>query len=782
MRVLELSDRDESAAYCGKLFARWGADVTRVEGRERAPSPQPLDLYLHRGKQRVTLDARDAAGRARLDALAAQSDILITDLSPRELDAIGVETLGAASPRLVRVSITPFGLSGPYRDYEATASTLLALGGYTVLMGDPGRAPLTMPGNYAYYQAADFAFVAAQAAQLAAERGAPPARLIEVSVLEALATLHQFTDTMWLANGIVRSRHGNRWENLCPTTLLPCGDGWFGMNVLQTFWLPFAHWIGRPEWSEPEHPLATNAGRMQHEDLVEDAIVEAVRGLTRRELFREGQETWRVPVGHAVQLGELLDDPHLAHRRFFETLNEQRGADGAPLRAPGSPFRFAGESPATAGAAPRSHPRAAEAGAPGGASEATAPDATRPLAGVRIIDLTRIWAGPLATRILADLGAEVIKVEAPSGRGPAAGMPGSAPVERPWNRQPLFNKLNRNKQSVAIDLKSAAGRHAFLALVRASDVVIENFSARAMPGLGLGYEALRAVKPDVIYIGMPSFGMDGPYRDYVGLGPSIEPTTGLTALMGYGPDEPRVTSKAISDAIGGTNAAVAVLVALARHARTGEGACIDLSQQECGIAFLGEHVLERQLTGREPERRGNAHRAYAPHGVYRCAGDDDWIAIAVRDDAEWAALDAAAGRGWAADARFATLEARRAHRAALDDAIEAWTCAQEKRALMAALQARRVPAGAVLATPEWTSDPHLVDRGYFAELTHPEAGPERWDGLPLRFDGRRPYDRWVPAPLLGGDNVAVLREIARISADDIARLAERGVIVDRPPA
>ncbi|MDA0366659.1 MAG: CoA transferase, partial [Chloroflexi bacterium] len=353
--------------------------------------------------------------------------------------------------------------------------------------------------------------------------------------------------------------------------------------------------------------------------------------------------------------------------------------------------------------------------------------------------------------------------------------------ERPWNRQPLFNKLNRNKQSVAIDLKTTAGHDAFLALVRESDVVIENFSARAMPGLGLGYEALRAVKPDVIYIGMPSFGMDGPYRDYVGLGPSIEPTTGLTALMGYGPHEPRVTAKAISDAIGGTNAAVAVLVALARRARTGEGASIDLSQQECGIAFLGEHVIERQLSGHEPERRGNAHRTYAPHGVYRCAGADEWIAIAARDDAEWAALDTASGRGWAADPRFATLEARRAHGVELDAAIEQWTCAEDKRALMSALQARGVPAGAVLATPEWTSDPHLVERGYFAELLHPEAGAERWDGSPVRFDGRRGYDRWLPAPLLGGDNDAVLRKVAGFTTEYIRQLAASGVIADRPP-
>jgi crotonobetainyl-CoA:carnitine CoA-transferase CaiB-like acyl-CoA transferase len=784
IRVVELSDREEAAAYCAKLLARWGAEVIKVERPDREAPERAADLYLNGGKQRVALDYRKPEDRERLAALAASADVLVTDAPACDVEAHGLLDLGGG----VAVSITPFGLDGPYRDWEATPATLLALGGYTWLMGDAGRAPLTMPGRYPYYQAGTFAYIAALSALLAERRepGAAP-RTVEVSVLECLATLHQFTDTMWTFNGIVRSRHGNRWENLCPTTLLRCADGWYGMNILQNFWFNFAQWIGRPEAAEEGHPWATNPGRMQHQDEVEAAATEALGGKGRLEILREGQEMWRVPVGHLATLADVLSDPHVESRGFWRPMGEggEAATDGT-WRLPGSPFRFLGEErPVERPVSPVGHDtREVLAAIPApaqGARRASLDATTRPLEGIRVVDLTRIWSGPLATRTLGDLGAEVVKIEAHAGRGTGAlgaDMPGDA---RPWNRQGLFNKLNRNKQSVALDLKAPEGRELLLRLVAESDVVIENFSARAMPSLGLGYEALREANPAIVYVAMPAFGLEGPYRDYVGLGPSVEPTTGLTALMGYSDDEPRVTAKAIADAMAGTTATAAVLTALARRARTGEGALIDLSQHECGIAFLGEYFVERQLAGHEPERTGNAHREWAPHGVYRCEGDDDWIAIAARDDREWAALCELAGRGWERDPRFGDLAARRANHAALDAEIEAWTADQSKAALMHALQARGVAAGAVLSAPEWLAEPHLEARGYFVELEHEETGRGRWDGSPLRLDGARGYEGWRAAPLLGEHNASVLRQVLGLPADEIASLEARGVIADRPP-
>ncbi|HEY7270319.1 MAG TPA: CoA transferase, partial [Dehalococcoidia bacterium] len=341
---------------------------------------------------------------------------------------------------------------------------------------------------------------------------------------------------------------------------------------------------------------------------------------------------------------------------------------------------------------------------------------------------------------------------------------------------------NRNKKSLSINLKAPEGRALFLDLVKISDVVIENFSARAMPSLGLSYDEMSAVNDQIIYVAMQAFGQFGAYRDYVGLGPSIEPVTGMQAIMGYSDDEPRVTSKALTDAIGGTGAAAAVVTALQRREERGRGCHIDLSQHETGVAYVGEFLVESQLTGNEPHRLGNAHRDFAPHGVYRCAGDDEWIAIAVRDDSQWLALCGALGLGAIVeDPRFISAALRQANSAELDAAIEAATRSRAKGELAAALQAAGVAAGPVLSAPEYLADAHLQVRGYLAELNHKEVGPTAWDGSPLLFNGERGYEDWVAAPLLGEDNRPLLAELLHLGADEVDRLYASGVLAERPP-
>ena len=781
MRVVELSDREDAAAYAAKLFARWGAQVIKVESPHRPHGLEADDLYLNGGKRRLLLDRDTPEGQAHLREVLGAADILITDLPAREVLALGLlEPEGEDDP-LVRVSITPFGLDGPYRDYEATAATMLALGGYTYLSGDPGRAPLTFPGRYPYYQAGNYTYVAALAAYLYRASGGVPAPL-EISVLEVIATLHQFTDVMWTHQGRVRSRHGNRWENLCPTTMLPVADGHAAVNVIVSFWEAFTAMLGKPELAaDPE--WATDGERMKRYDRMDAMMAEAFGDWTRERFLREGQEVWRVPVGTVLTLPEMIEDRHLAAREFW------RPIEGTSIRTAGSPFRFAGEPPP-----PERPPEAPLASLDLGPRE-VAPDAGlaarvahRPLEGVRIADLTRIWSGPLATRILGDLGADVIKVEAPTGRGPAVVLRGSPgyfaeddPGDRPWNRNGLNNKLNRNKRSLAVDLKAPEGRDALLRLVAHSDVVIENFSARAMPSLGLGYDVLREVNPRVIYVAMPAFGLEGPYRDYVGLGPSIEPLTGATGLMGYGPDDPRMSVQAITDAMSGTAAAAAVLTALERRARTGEGAFIELSQHEAGITFFGEQAIEYQLTGDAPPRLGNGHPRMAPHGVYRCAGEDEWLALTVTDAEGWRALCDLAGLGWDARPEFATLEDRLAHRDALDAAIEGWAAGQSKAALMTALQEAGIAAGAVQSAPEWHHDSHLRRRDYFFSTQELDTGARTYDGLPVRFGGVRGYEEWRRAPGLGEHNREVLETVGLTSAE-VAALEGSGVIVDRPPS
>jgi crotonobetainyl-CoA:carnitine CoA-transferase CaiB-like acyl-CoA transferase len=777
MRILELSDAEGAAAICGRAFVHAGDDVIRVECPDREPPWQPADIYLNGGKRRVALDYRNAAGRAAIAAIAARCDVVVTDAPVQDVKSFGLLSLGGEGP--LHISITPFGLSGPYRDWQATDATLLALAGHTWLAGDPGRAPLTMPWRYPRYQAGQFAYIAARSELL---RAAPQerSRTIEVSMLECLSSLHQGTDTMWTSERVIRSRNGNTFFR-GGQMLLPCHDGWYEVSAGQAFWVGFAHMIGRPDFAtDPKY--ATLAGRSAHQREIEQITTDALWDWPVQRIMCEGQEVWRVPMGYVAALGSLLKDEQLAQADFWQPIAGQ-----PELRMPGPAARIVGE--------PR--PPEPTTAPPGSDTEAVLAEVARedqpasgrksceegsyrpPLAGIRILDLTHIWAGPLVTRILGDLGADVIKVERPTGRGPAE-IPND-PKPRPWNRQALFNKLNRNKRSIALDLKHERGRELFLRLVAKADVVIENFSPRAMPNLGLGHDRLRALNPRLIYVAMPAFGLGGPRRDYIGVGTSIEPSSGLTALMGYSDAEPRITAAGVTDPMAGTVGAGAILDAIERRRQTGEGALIELSQQQAGITFIGEYLIERQLTGREPVRLGNGHRVYAPQGVYRCRGEDDWISITARDEREWRALCAVAGRGWERDARFAGVACRRADRAALDEAIEAWTSGLEKWEISRLLQQQGVPAGPVLSAPEWLAEEHLNARGYWVEYNHAEAGRGRWDGSPIRLDGNPGTGCWTPAPLLGEHNAAVLMELEEVDAHVVEALWADGVITDHPP-
>ena len=349
MRVLEVGG-GVAASYCARLLGRWGADTIKVElpseattGRRHVQEADDewLDRYLNGGKQRVTLDYWNTDGRALLDRLAARCDVFLTDHTPAEIDELGLLALGTNERPSVRTSITPFGLSGPYRDYQATPATLLALGGQTFLMGDEGSAPLTMPGHYPEYQAGLFAYSATVATLLNTNARPAGSRLVEVSVFEAMVALHQSTTVRYTYGGRVRSRHGNRFGDAShPLTILPCKHGWFGMCISgENFWEPFTMLLGRPELATDPR-FETSAARSEHADELDAIIIESVADRTNDELLVEGQETCRVPVATVANLHEMLDDRHLAERGFWHEVEQ---ADGTTPRYPGTPFRFVGD-------------------------------------------------------------------------------------------------------------------------------------------------------------------------------------------------------------------------------------------------------------------------------------------------------------------------------------------------------------------------------------------------------------------------------------------------------
>ena len=402
-----------------------------------------------------------------------------------------------------------------------------------------------------------------------------------------------------------------------------------------------------------------------------------------------------------------------------------------------------------------------------------------PLSEVRILDLTHVWAGPLATRILADLGAEVVKVEAPMSRGPRSfpGLPlggfiGGSTGEEPWNNNAVFVKLQRNKKSVVLDLKLEGGRTTFLNLVEQADVVIENFSARAMQRLRLDFPHLKKVNPRIIHVAMPGFGLTGPYRDRVAFGPTVEPMSGLTDAMGYSSDEPRSTAMAVPDPISAVNAAAAVVTALRRRQETGKGMLVELSLLESAVAAHGPWLIDEQIGGSR-KRIGNDHPEMAPHGIYPCKGDDSWVAIACRDDAEWRVLCHLVGESL--DSAL-SLSERIQSQQTINKTLSKWSRNFDASALVKFLQENKLPAGDVRDTQAMLDDAHVQFRNFFVPLENGTPIP----GNPIKMDGIGPDD-WSPCPKLGQHNREVLKEWINMDDREVDALYESGVIFDKPP-
>ena len=404
-----------------------------------------------------------------------------------------------------------------------------------------------------------------------------------------------------------------------------------------------------------------------------------------------------------------------------------------------------------------------------------------PLYGVRVLDLTMAWAGPYATRLLADMGAEVIKVEAVGSWDLIRTFTGQPPtVERVWDKSPYFNHLNRNKYGCALDLSGEKGRTLFLRLVEVSDVVIENFRAEVMDNLGLTYDVLAQANPEVIVVSMPGHGKTGPERDFIAYGTNVEQLSGLCHLTGYAGGPPQKTGISYGDPMAGIAAAGAVALALWDRRRTGRGQYIEVAQRESLINVIGEYIVGHSMSGREPPRRGNRHSSMAPHGCYPCAGDDQWLTIACEDDGRFAAMcDTMGHPEMASDPRFADVVSRHRNQDALDELIAEWTRERTKEDAAEALQATGVSASPVLSAPEVFADPHLRARGFYENVSHSVAGEWDVEGPHWRMSESPGHIR-LPAPAFGEHNGYVLGELLGLSAEEIAALEREGVTGSTP--
>ena len=418
------------------------------------------------------------------------------------------------------------------------------------------------------------------------------------------------------------------------------------------------------------------------------------------------------------------------------------------------------------------------------------PPERMPLKNYRVLDLSRIWAGPYCTKLLADMGAEIIKMESlsvyDSHRGPVnpakgiAAYPDAEPGDEPWNRNGWFNCLHMSKYGVTLELTKDEGRRVFELLVSISDVVIENFRQGSLERLGYTYEELRKHRPDLIYVSMPAFGNTGPWKGYLGYGIGQEQLSGMAHMTGYRGEGPMKSGINHGDPITGSHAAGVLMAALRHRRRTGKGMYIDVSQQESSVALMGPEVLAYQMTGQEPERRGNRSGWYAPANSYRCAGEDRWVTIAATNQDQWRSLaQAMDADGLADDPRFATKEARRENHDELDRIISEWTIGLEAYDLTRKLQRLGVPAGPVLRGPDLLQDAHYKDRGTFVTVDHPQVGPKQYPGIPWKMSATPGVVRW-PSPTLGQHNREVYGELLGLNGLEIDQLDQTGVIGTKP--
>jgi crotonobetainyl-CoA:carnitine CoA-transferase CaiB-like acyl-CoA transferase len=438
------------------------------------------------------------------------------------------------------------------------------------------------------------------------------------------------------------------------------------------------------------------------------------------------------------------------------------------------------------------------------------------LSNLRVLDLSMGWAGPFVSFILAELGAEVIKVEARQRfdwwRGPPPRDRAGSDIPFPHEASAVYNSVNRHKQGVTLDLTSAGGRAALLDLVRVSDLLVENFTPHAMEALALTYPALAAVNPQVIMVSMPGFGATGPERDYIGYGMTIEALSGMTALTGYVDGPPQMLSNAYGDPVSGLNGAVAALTALRGRDRTGRGCNVEVAQVEGFIPMVAGALIEQQMSGRNRPRMGNRHLSMAPHGVYACGSETDltprppslrgkgessatsvgkdspplagegpgersesWVAIAVGTDAEWASLCRAIGRPeLACDPRFADVVSRKRNERDIDPLLGAWTARRSRETVVADLRAAAVPVAPVQTSADLLADVQLAARGFFTVVERAHVGTHPYPGLPFSVKPP-PHPDALPAPCLGEHSEPVLTDLLGMSGDVYHSLVAAGV-------
>lgn len=798
IRVIELGDM-VAAPYCARLFADQGADVIKVERpgsgdvtRSWGPFPNDADdieksglyFFLNTNKRSVTLDIATQIGREQLLEQLRSADLFIDGQRPERMREWGLDydSIAKANPGLVMISLTPFGQTGPYADwnaYDLNAYHLTGTGHR--YCGRPGESPL----EHGTFSADFFGAIAGAAWGMAAVYGRDRVgggQHLDVSCAETIAALLVGCQNIgaYAQDGEWNSRTGIGMRLGAPATILPTKDGHVWMLALEPGqWNGLAEVMGNPDWMLLEQ-FQDMFVRAQNAEAMYPLITQWTEEHGKLDIMDRCQAAG-CPTTAVFSMREAAEHPHLRERGYIVEVEHPKLGRVRNMRAP---FQLADGGTPPMRPAPllgqHNDEVLAEKPGPRVATSWSGPGKL-PLSGIRVANFGWVWAGPVAGQTLAFLGAEVYKIESRARVDLNRTLPPFAEGVRDPDRSLQNHAAWAGNGSVSLNLRKPEARELALQLVAQCDVAIENFGPNAMDSLGLGYDALRAVRPDLVMVSMPAAGLHGPLRDVRTYGLSLSSLTGLDSLTGYVGGGPVPMENAYSDPFNGVFAAFAAVAALRQRDLTGKGQHVDFSQQEAMMQMTASAFMDYVLNGRVGGPLGNRHpRAMgAPHGVFRCAArdgvDDRWISIAVLTDNEWRGLvDAMGSPEWAAAPEFADGASRVANIDALHERVAAWTADQDDYKLAAKLQKHGVAASPVLNVADLLHDPHYKARETFIEVTHPLGFKETIYGSYVKMSLSEPAIR--PGPAIGADNEHVFRDLLGLPDDEYQRLIADEVI------
>ena len=785
IRVVEVGQMI-AVPWATRLIADLGADVIKVEppqgdlSRHRGPYPNQPDpsqsglfTHLNLNKRSLVADFGEASDVARLHDLLGDADLLVHDLSPEAANQIGLHEneLAKAHPALVTVSVTPFGRTGPYSGWCAEDLQLIHGGGWGWLTpgcsDEPELPPLKPAGQQAGFQ---IGFAAATIGLAALDQALCTGKgeHLDLAGMSYISSMLEAGFISWTYLGEIPGRAGTRILN--PWRIFEVADGRiFIVCVEDDQWARLKEVMGSPEWAEMEI-FDTQAGRFEAEDLLHMWLGEWAAPQRVMDLFHLGQGN-RIGFAPVNTIQQMLDDPHLRERGFLVEV-DQPGLGTITLPGPvarlSKPWWSIRQPAPDLGA-----DQDAKFEQPRGKDLVTESPRSLPLEGVTVADFTWVWAGPFCTMHLAHLGAEVIKVE--SRQAPDLGR--RLPIfsinhEESVDSNGYFNQWGQGKKSITLDLSTPQGQALAKEIAVSCDLVVSNYATGVMEKFGLGYDDLAKERPDVIVGAISGYGNYGPYRHYLGYGPTTAPLSGLSSMTGYEGGQPEEVGVSLGDPAAGIATAHLLVAALIARRRTGEGQFIDTSLWEATASSAIEGWTQQILTGTQPDLCGNRDPIMAPHNLYRCQGEDEWVAICCSSDKQWEQMATLLGLE---TEQFSSQADRKSSEDELDSLIANWTASRDKWQVTELLQEVGVPAMPSLDAQELELDPHLNDRGFIERLEHPLIGKMAHTGIPWLLSAGGNGVR-TPAPMLGQHTDEILSSLLQLSPPEIQDLRDKGVL------